>query len=120
LKTGYYNGRQISLQTIEERDLDISVQTALKSSSPKTQLNYNLAAVEVLAAPSTVLNGEWVLDALQIRELESGNLVTIVEIISPGYKTKPETITAYKLRRERLVVDEGVNIVEIDLTRSVK
>lgn len=120
LPIGYRLNREISLQITEGREPDISIQYAMKSSPPKTHLNYELAATEVLAEPGVTLEPGWDLHAIQIRELKSGDLVTVIELISPSNKIKPESLAAYKLRRERLVVDEGVNIVEVDLTRSVK
>jgi len=60
------------------------------------------------------------LHAIYIRQMGTGRLVTIVEIISPETKTKPNAIADYRSRRERLLFEHRVNIVEIDLTRSVK
>jgi hypothetical protein len=57
--------------------------------------------------------------ALFIVEARTGDLVTIVEIISPNNKTKDHEMTAYRGRREQLI-QRGVNVTELDMTRSVK
>lgn len=60
---------------------------------------------------------EW--DALHIRADDDGQLVTIVEIISPNNKLDRLEMQDYRYRRSRLVRD-GIQVVEMDLTRSVK
>ncbi len=57
------------------------------------------------------------LDAIHITHRATGGLVTILEVISPLQKDRSEDMRDY---RNRLVYSKGVNIVELDLTRSVK
>lgn len=117
---GYVAGREASLQILEGREPDIFVQQASGRRSLPATWDYSLAAEEALAEPGVVLSGEITMQAIHIRTLESGDLVTVVEVISPGNKTVDHLIQAYRQRRETLVVERGVNVVEIDLTRSVK
>ncbi|MBC7869408.1 MAG: DUF4058 family protein, partial [Chitinophagaceae bacterium] len=60
------------------------------------------------------------LDAIHITKSDTDDLVTIVEVVSPSNKTEADSVAQYQDRRSRLVVNQGVNVVEIDLTRSVK
>ena len=58
------------------------------------------------------------LDAIFVKQI-GGTLVTVIEIISPSNKVKLDDIERYQARRE-LLIAQDVNVVEIDLTRSVK
>ncbi|MDX1993886.1 MAG: DUF4058 family protein [bacterium] len=114
---GYRVGREASLQIAEGREPDIFVQRSMSGIEPEDRWSYELAAVEVLAEPGIALESDIPLQAIHIRQ---GSLVTVVELISPANKEKPSEIQQYRMRRERLLVEKGVNIVEIDLTRSIK
>jgi hypothetical protein len=59
------------------------------------------------------------LDSVYIYQVGNRHLVTIAEIISPGIKDSQKTIWQYQERRTRFL-QKGINVVEIDLTRSVK
>jgi hypothetical protein len=120
LQMGYVIAREASLQIAEGREPDIFVQRAMDAAKPAVRWNYELAATEVLADPGVVVEDEFDLHALHIKDFDSGRLVTIVEIISPNNKTKPQGIADYRARRERLLLEHAVNVVEIDPTRSVK
>jgi hypothetical protein len=116
---GYVAGRERSLQIAEGRMPDVFV-SFLRTQKDKTQrLNYELAAAEALAPTGELLVEEPWLDALHIRT-ESGELVTVVEIISLGNKDRASERNEYKERRSRLFLEQGVNVVEIDLTRSTR
>jgi hypothetical protein len=56
-------------------------------------------------------------ECLEIFALGSGDLVTVLEIVSPGGKTTTQDIAAYRQRRQQRL-QQGVNVVEIDITRS--
>jgi hypothetical protein len=120
LEMGYIVGREASLQIADGREPDIFVQAAMNAPTSRLRWDYETAASEVLAEPGVSLAAEVELDALHIKHLDTGDLVTVVEIISPGNKEKPDAMMNYRARRERLLIDRGVNVVEIDLTRSVK
>jgi len=59
------------------------------------------------------------LDAITIRDVDTGSLVTILEIISPSNKADPFELANYIRKRDR-ALHNRVNVVEIDATRSVK
>lgn len=119
LNLGYVAGTETTLQIAEGRIPDIFVKQIDKSSITPTY-NYAVAAAQVLAEPGERIADLPELDALHIRDAETGELVTVVEIVSPGNKTKPGEIFAYQERRSRLFLEKGVNVVEIDATRSLK
>lgn len=58
--------------------------------------------------------------ALHIRERENVNIVTVIEIISPSHKTNLTVMGAYREKRSRLFLQNGINVIEIDITASVK
>lgn len=120
LQMGYVAGREAGLQIAEGREPDIYIKDRQSETDQQTpQWDYDTAALEVLAEPGIAVEADGV-DALHIKSAGDGRLVTVVEIISPGNKTRPHLISAYQERRSRLVSGQGVNVVEIDPTRSVK
>ncbi|MEO8609307.1 MAG: DUF4058 family protein [Chloroflexota bacterium] len=120
LEMGYMVGREASLQIVGGREPDIFVQYAMNTPKPPIKWDYETAAAEVLAEPGFALAAEVELDALHIHSQETGQLVTVVELISPGNKESPDAMLDYRSRREDLLLNKHVNVVEIDLTRSVK
>jgi len=52
---------------------------------------------------------------VEIREREGGGLVTVIEILSPVNKRKPNLLK-YRKKRAKLV-EEGIHLLEIDLLR---
>jgi hypothetical protein len=118
---GYELGRETSLQIMEGREPDIFVLRAMNAAPlPKNPaLNYAQVATTLDADPGVAVIGEINLDALHIMKASTGELVTIIEVVSPSNKEKKLEMRAYRSRRERLL-GRGVNIVEIDLTRSVR
>jgi hypothetical protein len=119
LDLGYVAGRETSLQIAEGREPDIHIRRE-QSVEHALRWNYELAAAEVLAEPGIAIEDAAEFEALHIRELKAGDLVTVVEIVSPGNKTRDHEMTAYRERRSRLMLERGVNVVEIDPTRSIK
>jgi hypothetical protein len=116
---GYVAGRETSLligevrqepDIVVERNLDITPQIP-------TEWNYWEAAAAVMAEPLIRLDSsdEWQ-DRLFIRDA-AGQLVTVVELISPRNKLSPSEMQRYQQRRKQLL-QQRVNVVEIDLTRS--
>jgi hypothetical protein len=117
---GYVAGRETSLQIIEGREPDIHI---LRQAAPQEHFrhwNYELAAAEILAEPGVLVEPEIELESIHIHEATSGDLVTVIEIVSPTNKIKAGEITAYQERRTRLYLERGINVVEIDPTRSIK
>jgi hypothetical protein len=117
---GYIVGKEASLQIAEGREPDIYVQRTMNAPEIDLRWDYELAASEVLANAGIVVEPDVDLQAIHIKESGSGRLVTVVELVSPNNKTKPEVIIDYRLRRERLLLEHRVNVIEIDPTRSVK
>jgi hypothetical protein len=118
LEKRYLVGCETSLQIAEGREPDLYVrdQTAL----PRQPLDwdYALVAEELLAEPGIAVIPS--MPALHISDSKSGDLVTVVEIISPGNKERDYVVQEYREQRDRLVNGQKVNVVELDLTRSVK
>ncbi|MDX1991881.1 MAG: DUF4058 family protein [bacterium] len=117
---GYLVGRETSLQIAQGRQPDVFINTIAYRGERLRGQDYVQAAEAIDAEPGVALDTEPALDALKIRSVESDELVTIIEIISPTNKEKWEQILAYQSYRFRLCGEQGVNVVEIDLTRSVK
>jgi len=117
---GYVAGREASLQIAERIEPDIFVRRAMGAPKPELAWDYELAAAEILAEVGVALSTEVLTQAIHIREIGSGRLVTVIEIVSPGNKTRSQLIANYRTRREKLLLDRQVNVVEIDVTRSNK
>lgn len=120
MEMGYITGREASLQIAEGREPDVFIQRAMDAPLPALRWNYDEAATEILAEPGVLIEADVSLQAVHIKSGDLGRLVTVVEIISPNNKTKPQLVADYRTRRERLLLDHGVNVVEIDPTRSVR
>lgn len=120
LEMGYVAGRETSLTIAEQRfEPDVYVETRTPSPrKPPQPWNYAAAAALLETAPAVILNlDEPLQDAIFIREMDSSQLVTVVELISPSNKTDPQEIRRYQECRTQLL-SEHINVVEIDLTRS--
>ncbi len=120
LEKGYIAGKEVSLQIVEGRQPDIFVSRE-QDVTTRSTWDYEAAAMEILMEPGTaILSSESELHAIHITALETTELVTVVEIISPGNETHPQDIALYQQQRGRLFLSQNVNVVEIDTTRSVK
>jgi hypothetical protein len=119
MEKGYVAGRETSLQIAEGREPDIYIHMRGDPTRQDSKWDYATAAEEVLAEPGVLVYVEGSLDALFIRDASS-KLVTVLEIVSPGNKTRDHEILAYRERRSRLLLEQDVNVVEIDPTRSIK
>ncbi len=115
---GYNVGRERSLQIADGRIPDIHIQRRSAPQAP-SPYEYTLAADEALADVG-ILVESLSLDALTIRERKTGQLVTVVEVVSPGNKREDSDIALYQRRREDIYLLPYVNVVEIDITRSYK
>jgi hypothetical protein len=76
--------------------------------------------IESLAEPGVLLDDLPKMTAVIIREAQSHQLVTVIEMISPSNKAHDYYIKSYMERREEIFLKQGVNVIEIDLTRSYK
>lgn len=112
LEKGYIASKEASLQIAEIRKPDIAVRTSTEK--PGKALDY--AAAAILAEPGIEVDlEEPELQAIYIRHAGSNTLVTVVEIISPRNKTYLPDILKYQESRQHLFLEQGVNVVEIDL-----
>lgn len=119
---GYLAGKETSLLVTERREPDIFVRSHQTTEPSQSTWSYTQAASTVLAEPGLELTGDELPepDAIHITHRASGDLVTIVEIISPRNKDRSSDMWEYIERRNRLIYNKGVNVVELDLTRSNK
>jgi hypothetical protein len=115
---GYYAGRETSMQILDGREPDVFIRFGLFGAEKSPQFSYELAAAEVLADAGIAFQEIPVLEAIHILD-KAGMLVTVIEVISPRNKHRTSEIQEYKKRRWHLCLENGINVVEIDLTRSV-
>jgi hypothetical protein len=116
---GYQAGRETSLQIVSNRQPNIYVQQP-KQKMP-TQWDYDsLAASAEIEAGVMLADEALELDAIHISTQATGELITVVEIISPRNKSHAHDADAYQRQRTALFLRQGVNVVEIDCTRSVR
>ncbi|MDX1991435.1 MAG: DUF4058 family protein [bacterium] len=120
LQLGYVAIRESSIQIAEGREPDVQVWLGGRQAEKPAAWDYELAAAESLAATGVLVQDAPDLEALYIREQNTGELVTVLEIVSPGNKSDMHEIASYQARRSRLFLEWGVHLVEMDLTRSVK
>jgi hypothetical protein len=121
VRMGYVLSREVSLQITALSEPDIAILSSGASAAPGLTWDYAAAAQAQQADPGTVTSdAPPELEGLTIRLVATGELVTIIEIISPSNKREPDTREEYLFRREGLVKRAGVNVVEFDLTRSIK
>lgn len=121
LEMGYIVGREASLQIAEKREPDVYVSQQAGQAKPAgTTWDYDRAAEAVQAEPGVVLTMEPPeVEAVQVRSRDTGQLVTVLEFISPRNKQGHDEMRDYRRRRDRLLA-KNINLVEIDLTRSIK
>lgn len=121
MQRGYIAGREASLLIAEHHEPDVHITHVATDAPDKINWDYAAAAEAVRVEPGILVEAEDAdQHALYIKEMETGNLVTVVEIVSPNNKTVPDEMLRYESKRRTLVHEKGVNLVEIDLTRSVK
>jgi Protein of unknown function (DUF4058) len=120
LDTGYIATREVSLQISRKgQQSDLAIRRRQRFRAQPASAGYSTLAAKIEINPGTAI--EWdmpELDALFIKRLSDGILVTVVEIISLSNKADRVKVRKYLKRREELITEDGVNIVEIDLTCS--
>jgi hypothetical protein len=120
LDRGLIASCEASLQIAEGTIPDITISLRKQSPAP-VPLDYPTIAEALLVNPGVALDLPLPeLDAIHIYARGTGQIVTIIEIISPTNKSDRYEQSAYIQRREILVYNRSIQVVEIDLTRSVK
>jgi hypothetical protein len=117
---GYVIGREPSLQIAPHFSSlpDILVESVQQER--RKHLDYRQALMEAdLEVGTMLVKASLDLDRVLVRTVDSGEVVTVLEIVSPNNKTKLPEIEHYQIRREMLLA-QGIHCVELDLTRSVK
>jgi Protein of unknown function (DUF4058) len=121
LQMGYIASTEASLQIAALRKPDIAITLSRIELGKEEPLDYSAVAAAVLAEPGiAVETDEPELEAIYIQAAGSNELVTVIEIISPRNKTHIIEMSKYQDERSRLFFERGVNVVEVDITRSVK
>lgn len=121
LALGYLASSETSLQITEGREPDLHVRERYPTPS-QADAGWDYTATLTALDLETGVALEWEtpdLLAIQIKTQSDGHLVTVLEIISPTNKRDASLMADYQRRRLHLL-EQGVNVVELDLTRSVK
>ena len=116
---GYTIGRETSLQLTRRLIPDAYIRTR-DERGKALLLNYPTAAADLMAEAGILQDETPDLTSIAIYQRDPLQLVTLIEVVSPGNKANDDDITKYMTRREELIFTQGVNIVEIDITRSYK
>jgi hypothetical protein len=120
LELGYMAGREASLQILTNFPSLPDVFVIGDDKRSRTSLNYSQAVLSAELELGTLLEKQAPeLDRLFIKARDTGELITVLEIVSPNNKIRFDEIERYELRRKMLLA-QGVHCVEVDLTRSVK
>jgi hypothetical protein len=93
--------------------------TSIFQSNPATKLN-SVVTTEVLSKPVkvTIPQSEEITERyLEIREVQTGRVVTVIEVLSPKNKRVGEGREKYLTKRQK-VLNSATHLVEIDLLRS--
>ncbi|MDZ4769047.1 MAG: DUF4058 family protein [Chloroflexota bacterium] len=119
-RRGYTVGREVSLQVLENREPDLHIYKRPVSNDAQPRWDFLSVSESIVSRPLRVIDDFTDrFDSLKIYEMTTGDLVTIVEVISPGNKLDVGEIAAYRERR-RDNLNKSVYIVELDITRSIK
>ena len=116
---GYFVAKETSLQILEGGEPHISIQR-IKHTPPAQEWDFEGIGTAALMAETGAEIAVTDLERISIRQQASGDLVTVVEVVSPDNKRQDDMIAEYQARRRELVYSQLVNVVEIDVTRSVK
>lgn len=114
---GYIIGRETSLQIAGGSEPDLTIKRQFSARDTMKLADYAAAAAALAVETGVEVVDEHELQALYVREISTHQLVTVVELISPGNKDRLST--RYRQYRAFLL-EEGVNFVELDLTRSIQ
>lgn len=121
IEMGYSIGRETSLQVTEHRKPDLYIEQNGRQEVPNPTWHYAQAAQALLVEPGVAIEEQgFELEGLHISAIDSDDLVTIVEVVSPKNKETQSIVLDYVERRNHFVRDKQVHVVEVDLTRSLK
>jgi hypothetical protein len=121
LKRGYIPILDASIQMPELRQPNLYLRRQQDTQLGQDAWDYETATARLAVEPGIEVDPtEEDLPAIFVRHMESGELVTVIEVIAPQSKTNQQHMIAYEDRRSYLVHQLGVNVVEIDLTRSAQ
>lgn len=120
IERGYQAGREASVQIFSARQPVVYIQR-VKADAPPVSWDYGAAAAALaLEAGTRIIEDMPERLALHVYAAGSSELVMVMEIISPSNKTSLNEMLVYQEERNRIFLNQRVNVVEIDLTRSVK
>jgi hypothetical protein len=117
LERGYIAGKKTSLQILEGRQPDVFVRVGQDRTATPSWDYAQAASTVMLDAGVEAEQAD--LEAVHIREQDTQRLVTVIEIISPANKDE-SYLESYRQRRAQTILSQGINLVEVDATRSVK
>jgi hypothetical protein len=115
---GYFATREAALLISEARKPDIWIVDKSPDPEARPSWDYQVAAEGAHAEVGLAADVE-ALEGIHIYAQDGGELVTVLELVSPSNKTDLYHMSAYHDYRYRLLA-QGVHVVEIDPTRSVK
>lgn len=124
LERGYVAGRETSLQIVNQREPDVYIhrEDGLRFVPRPPYTNYADAALALkinVGTPISAQNRQRISIFRPSENHPKRELVTVIEVISPTNKQKDAEMLRYQAYRDRLL-GMNVNVVEIDLTRSIK
>lgn len=115
---GYVLGREASVQIVNSEP-DLFVRQPLDNPLPSRNFAAAILEIGLEVGETFEIDEEAELDRLFIKSVETGRVVTVLELVSPGNKNDEDKIQRYQARRQKLI-NNAIDIVEIDLTRSFK
>jgi hypothetical protein len=92
---------------------DVAIGSALPPAPARTPVREAVAVVDVDVLVSDEVNESY----LEIHDVETGALVTALELLSPANKLHPEHRQDYERKRQR-IIDSRTSLIEIDLLRA--
>ncbi|RUT07066.1 hypothetical protein DSM106972_023270 [Dulcicalothrix desertica PCC 7102] len=109
---------------INEASLSVGIPDVLviSSKSDSTDTNLNVAVAEPLNKPINVnipIPEEVMEGYLEVREVGTGEVITVIELLSPKNKLSKEGRNAYENKRQK-ILGSATHLVEIDLLRTGK
>jgi hypothetical protein len=108
---------------VNEESLSVGIPDVLViNSKSDTDTNLNVAVAEPLNKPINVnipIPEEVMEGYLEVREVGTGEVITVIELLSPKNKLSKEGRNAYENKRQK-ILGSATHLVEIDLLRSGK
>lgn len=108
---------------VNEESLSVGIPDVLViNSKSDTDTSSNVAVAEPLNKPINVnipVPEEVIEGYLEVREVGTGEVITVIELLSPKNKLSKEGRNAYENKRQK-ILGSATHLVEIDLLRSGK